>query len=90
MTIEVIINGRHIATKEVSQAEISPNPYASAQKNNEMREKIIKSHLKEIKQRLRPILAAYSSWQLEFRLVFPSKMNNPNFKIKEDNQLKTA
>jgi hypothetical protein len=90
MKIEVIINGRLIATKEVSESEIRPNPYATPQANNEMREKVIKSHLKEIKQRLRPILAMYSSYDLQFSLIFPSKMNYAWFKIKEDYKLKTA
>jgi hypothetical protein len=93
MRIEVIVNGRLTATKEVLQAEIAPNPYATPQANHEMREKIIKSHLKEIKQKLRPILSGYSSYDLQFRLVFPSKMNYSRFEIKEDKgfkYLKTA
>ena len=90
MRIEVFINGRLIATKEVPEAEIRNNPYASDEANHERREKIIKSYLKEIKTKLRPILAMYSSYDIQYSIVFPSKMNNPNFKIKEDNQLKTA
>jgi hypothetical protein len=93
MTIEVIINGRLTATKEVSEIELRGNPYDSFEKNCERREKIIKSHLKEIKQKLRPILSGYSSYDLQFRLVFPSKMNHSRFEIKEDKgfkYLKTA
>jgi hypothetical protein len=89
MRVEVIINGRLTATKEVQEMELRGNPYDSFEKNCERRERIIKSYLKEITRELRPVLKGYSAYQVEYRLIFPSKMNRPGFKVK-DYQLKTA
>jgi hypothetical protein len=93
MTIEVIINGRLTATKEVSEIELRGNPYDSFEKNCERRERIINSYLKEITRELKPVLKCYSAYQLEYRLTFPSKMNRrgfiERFEVK-DYQLKTA
>lgn len=89
MTIEVIVNGRHIATKEVSQMELRGNPYDSFEKNCDRRERIINSYLKEMTRELRPVLKGYFNYDLEYRLTYGSKMNSKGFEVK-DYQLKTA
>jgi hypothetical protein len=90
MRIEVYKDGVFLAGKEVSELEISYNPYAPFERNCERRERIINSYINEISRELRPILRGYVSYQLAYRLVFQSKMNSKWFVIKEDNQLKTA
>jgi hypothetical protein len=90
MRIEVYKDGVFLAGKEVSELEISYNPYEPFERNCERRERIINSYINEISRELRPILRGYVSYQLAYRLVFQSKMNSKWFVIKEDNQLKTA
>jgi hypothetical protein len=92
MTIEVIINGRLIATKEVSDIKLRTIPYLTFRSNYTQREKIINSYLEEMTRQLKPVLKCYSAYQLEYRLTFQSKMNRRGFIIqpfkKEDKGFK--
>jgi hypothetical protein len=97
MTIEVIINGRLTAIKEVSEIKLRGIPYLSFKQRYIARENIINSYLDEIKRQLKPVLRFYSSYQLEYRLTFQSKMNRKGFIVErpkkrfvKDYQLKTA
>lgn len=74
MVIEVLINGEVLTHEELPPGAMDDIPGATWQENVQARELIVRMHLEQVRQKLNRFFNR--EFQVEYRLVFPSKMTN--------------
>jgi len=73
MVIEAVINGEVLTTCEIPDEYLQDIEGVEWQRNFEFREQIVAMHLDAFQKKLDKFF--HSGIQVEYRLVFPSKMN---------------
>lgn len=85
MVIEALINGEVLTREEIPDELLQDVEGATAQQNFEFRRQLIAMYLEGFRKKLEKFFNP--AFHPEYRLIFQSRMNRPDFKTTETDQV---